>query len=87
MELKKLTKSMEKGDLKNWEQTKALIEKANEPTAVKAEEKPTKEPVVRQLDISDKLYKAKEKEAPVKEETQVQKTVEKEERIQEGPDL
>ena len=87
MEFKKLTKSMEKGDLKNWEQTKALIEKANEPTAVKAEEKPTKEPVVRQLDISDKLYKAKEKEAPVKEETQVQKTVEKEERVQEGPDL
>ena len=87
MEFKKLTKSMEKGDLKNWEQTKALIEKANEPTAIKAEEKPTKEPVVRQLDISDKLYKAKEKEAPVKEETQVQKTVEKEERVQEGPDL
>ena len=87
MELRKLTKSMEKGDLKNWEQTKALIEKANEPTAVKAEEKPTKTPVVKQLDISDKLYKAKEKEAPVKEEAQVQKTVEKGVKEQETPDL
>ena len=73
--------------MKNWQPPKAIIEKANEPTAVKAEEKPTKTPVVKQLDISDKLYKAKEKETPVKEEAQVQKTVEKEVKAQETPDL
>ena len=86
MELRKLTKSVEKGELKNWQPPKAIIEKANEQTAVR-EDKPMKAPVVRQLDISDKLYKAKEKEAPVKEEAQAQKTAEKQEKVQEEPNL
>ena len=84
------------GKIKEWnearEQEKKRLDEMNkkwlEPDEVSEPQAPEiKVPSTKQLDLSAQIHKPKIQETPQKQKEEVEKTVEKEQKVQKGPDL